>query len=102
MRSCVRSHFQHAALVLDAEGLARNTNRHADFELLVGLHLLQVDVQVFVGDRIALDLLEEGQRLVGLVSGAEFDEDRAASTDFRRRMNSGPSIESFSGVVCLP
>jgi len=29
-------------------------------ELLVGFHLMEIDVEILVGDRIALDLLKNG------------------------------------------
>jgi hypothetical protein len=37
---------------------------------------VEVDVEVAVGDRVALDLLKEGKRLLGLVLPAELDEQR--------------------------
>jgi hypothetical protein len=52
---------------LDAKGFADDLHGHADLHLLVGLHLLQIDVQVFVGQRIALDFLEEGEGLFSLI-----------------------------------
>jgi hypothetical protein len=43
---------------------------------------LEVDVEIFVGDRVALDFLEERQCLLGLVGAGQFDEDGATGDGF--------------------
>jgi len=40
-------------------------------------------VEVFVGDRIALDFLQEGKGFLGLVGPGEFDENSAAGDRFQ-------------------
>jgi hypothetical protein len=94
----VRRDFQHAALVLDAKGFAHDLDRHADFHLLVGLHFLKIDVQVFVGQRIALNFLKEGQGLFSLVLALQLNEDGATGNRLQQAGEfRGPSTASFSG-----
>ena len=51
---------EHAALGLDAVGLARDADKNADDHLLVLLDLLEVDMEIAIADRVALDFLQEG------------------------------------------
>jgi hypothetical protein len=76
----LRGHdFQHAALVLDAKGLTGNLHGHADFELFVRLHFLQIDMQVLVRDRVALNLLQKGKGFVRLVRPGQLNNQGAAA-----------------------
>jgi hypothetical protein len=52
-------------------------DRDANLKFFVRLDLLEVDVEEAIRDRIALDFLEEGERLVALVGDLELDEDGA-------------------------
>ena len=72
-------HFKNSTLVLDAKGLSADANRHADFEFLVSLNFLEVDVEVFVRDRVPLNFLEEREGLLRLVRARKFHQDGATA-----------------------
>ena len=74
----MRVDLEHAALVLHAKRLAGDLDGHADFKFFVRFDLLEVHMEELVGHRVALDLLEKGQRLDGLVGALELDEHGAA------------------------
>jgi hypothetical protein len=80
----VRRHFQNAALVFHSKRFARDVDGHADLKFFVSLHLLQIDVQVFVGHGITLNFLQERKRLVGFAVAAEFDQHRATGDGFEQ------------------
>jgi hypothetical protein len=90
--------FQDTALALDAEGFADDLDRNPDLEALVRLDLVQIDVEVFVGDGIALDFLEEGQGDLGAVGILELDQDRAAEGG----LDQAAEFAAVAGLACFP
>lgn len=74
--------FEHAALVLHAERFTGHVHRHVDLHILIGLHLVQVDMEVAVGHGVTLHFLQDGQRIVP--GALEFDEGGVITDGFHQ------------------
>ena len=75
-------HLKHAVLVFDTKRFTRGHDGDANFEQLVGLHFLKVEVEIFVGDRVTLNLLKERKRFFGFSSLVKLNQDGATRNYF--------------------
>ena len=74
--------FENSALVFNAERLSNRHYGNPNFKFLIGLHFLKIEVEIFVRDRISLNLLQKREGLLGFTRLLELDQDRTAGNDF--------------------
>ncbi len=94
--------FEHAALGLYTVGFTGDDDRHADLEFLVRLDLLEVDVEVGVGDRVTLDFLQEGEGHVLFVFAGELNDLGATGDGFEEADKLGYIDREFFRVGVHP
>ena len=70
---------EHAALLLDARGLADHVDRHLHRDLLVHPHRLEVDVDEGVADRVVLELANDGRPGLGVAGQPEVHQHAAGA-----------------------
>ena len=75
--------FENSALVFNAERLSNRHYWNPNFKFFIGLHFLKIEVEIFVRDRISLDLLQKRKSLLGFTRLLEFDQDCTTGNDFQ-------------------
>ena len=75
--------FENSALVLNAERLSNRHDWNPNFKFFIGLHFLEVEMEIFVCDRISLNLLQKREGLLGLARLLELDKDRTPGNDLQ-------------------
>gem|GEM_PF-3333972 len=74
--------FENSALVFNAKRLSDCHHWNPNFKFFIGLHFLEIEMKIFVRDRISLDFLQKREGLLGFTRLLELDQDRTTGNDF--------------------